>query len=170
MKTKFDLFLESEKEVFEITQTEWIEIHKSHMLKCWEITQMQENIIFNDLKKRIEDDKAESILYHKEQVENALKNNIEVSQEVLKDYPTLKNEVEQRKEQKRLREEYLNLLPKLTQEIFKKLNIGDKIKIDNHKVTVHKKEGTELICKLYRSKTKGIVLNIGDRSTITIGW
>lgn len=125
---------------------------------------------FNDIEKRLQDEEQEARCYHRQEVEEALEEGLSISAEILKDYPTLLKEVEERKERKRLRDERIKALPKLTEDIFETLKVGDKIKIDNHKVTVYKKEGNNLICRLYRSKTKAICLKIGDRATITIGW
>jgi hypothetical protein len=159
-KSLMNIFEESGKEVYQVSKNEWVSIMRDHHINtcCRPV-----NEFINHTLKEVE-------LFHQQEVENALKNNIELPTIVLADYPSIIEKVEQVKAREQAKKEAEELAPKLTQDIFNMLNIGDKITIGNTKVTVNKKENNELICKLYRSRTKGVALSIGDKANISIGW
>ena len=77
-------FEESQKEVYQVTRNEWINIKIDHMTEWYNKAKITEG-----LKSRLETEKIEASCFHREQVENALKKNVKVSAEVLKDYPEL---------------------------------------------------------------------------------
>ena len=152
-KSLLEQFEESGKEVYQVTKNEWINIMNDHYVNVCGYT--QEN--FNTY------DKIEVECFHSGNVKKALENNLIVSEEVLKDYAELKEKVEI--EKKKDAES-----PRLTKDIFNILNIGDKIKVNNYKLTVHEKDNNSLTLRLYKSRTKAIQLFIGDKANISIGW
>lgn len=166
-KTELEEFEETGREVYQVTRDVWIQIHSNHILHWINATNEQlpinEQIQYIDINKRLCDDVIESSCFHKEQVERALRHNIEVSEEVLKDYAGLKEKIqaEQKAEQD---------APRLTKDIFEILKAGDKITVNNYKLTVDKKEENSLILRIYKKRKQGIKLIIGDKAKISIGW
>jgi hypothetical protein len=150
-------FENSNLEVYEVTKNKWVEIMQNHM-----ITWYNESDI-TDINKRLENDNLEASLFHKEQVSKALKQGITVHEEVLKDYEGLKEEIENK-----LLEE--SQKPRITQADINNLKIGDKFKLNDYKLTVYKFENENVVAKLYRSKTKAILIKNGDDGIITLGW
>lgn len=155
--TKLEQFEESGKEVYQVTQKEWVEIMEDqHVNVC--------NRSQEEFDKYI---KQEVQLFHKEQVFNALKDGIEISEEVLKDYPDMTEKLKIYKRKQAEKES----IPTITKEIISNFSEGDKITIDGHyKVTLHKKENDSIICKIYRKQKQAIILSIGDRHTLSKGW
>jgi hypothetical protein len=151
-------FEESGKEVYQVTKNEWIEIHKSHMLEWYNKTGIAEG-----LQNRLKTDEIESSCFHKEAVTGALKKNIDISTEVLKDYPGLKEKI-------KAEQERINSISVLTQEIYSTLTEGNKITVNGYKLTVYKKVNNKIICRIYRKQKQGIDLFIGERYNISIGW
>lgn len=155
--TKLEQFEESGKEVYQVTQKEWVEIMEDqHVNVC---NRSQEE--FDKYTKQ------EVQLFHKEQVFNALKDGIKISEQALKDYPDMIEKLEIYKRKQAEKES----VPIITKEIILNFSEGDKITIDGHyKVTLYKKENDSIICKIYRKQKQAIRLSIGDRHTLVKGW
>jgi hypothetical protein len=159
-KSLLKQFEESEKEVYQVTQKEWINIMKEHFVNSCNRSEKEFNTY----------DKIEVECFHKSSVEQALKKDIEVSEIILKDYPGLIEQIKIEIEKEKFKQKQLEATPIFTLELFNSLTKGDKITIGLQKMTVCKKENNSLICKLYRCKRKGIELTIGERCNIKIGW
>lgn len=156
--SKLDQFFESGKKVYEITQQEYIGIKIDHMLKWYEKAGITENI-----EKRLETDKIEAECFHRDQVTWALKDNIAVPEKVLEDYIGLPEKIKEKQER-------INSIPLLTQELYSTLQEGNKIIVDGYKVTVHRKEDNKIICRLYKKRKQGIELYLNNRYNIIVGW
>lgn len=165
-------FEESGLEVYQVTQNKWIEIHNNHMLN-W-INQinktLSENEKIKDIENRLYANKIEAQCFHESNVFRALKDNKVVSEEVLKDYPQIIEEVKREIKAEEQKQRCIESVPIFTQETFNSLNVNDKIKIGTQKVTVYKKENNDMICRLYKCRNKGIALTVGERYNISIGW
>lgn len=153
-------FENSGKEVYQVTQNEWVNIMKDHFVNSCKRPEQEFNTY----------DKIEVKCFHKSKVEGALKNGSIVPETVLKDYPGIMEEVKKEIEREELKQKQYKNIPIFTQEIFNNLNIGDKITVGVQKVTVYKKEKNTLVCKLYRCKKQGIELIVGGRYNIKMGW
>lgn len=170
MKTLLEIFQESGKGIYEVTRNEWVEIHKSHALKCINaINKMSDiNEQITDIEKRLYNDKIESESFHKAQVERALKDGIEVSEIVLKDYEGLKDKI---KAEQNRQEEIRKSKIELTYDMVKDIEENTKIMINNIKYTLIEKDTNCIVCKPYRSKNKAYQLPLGQLiNKFSIGW
>lgn len=170
MKTLLDIFEESNKEVYEVAKNEWINIIKDNTLNY--IKELNNSLSSDrkiiDIENRLENEVLEAICFHREQVENALKNNIQVSDEVLKDYIGLKEKILEDKI-KAIEKEKSKIL--LTYENMKELKINAKIMIDNYKMTLKEITNNYIICKPYRSKNKLWKISLNEKvNNFSIGW
>ena len=164
----FNEFLESNIEVYELTQNEWVEIHNNHMMECWKITQQQSNIKFNDINKRLERETIEAKCFHKAQVESALKNGLEVSKTVLKDYEGLNEQIKER-QRKAIEKENSRIL--LTYDMIKDIKANTKLVIDGYKVTLKEIKEDCIICKPYKTRNKTWKVSLNCKiSKFAIGW
>jgi invasion protein IalB len=74
------------------------------------------------------------------------------------------------KTKKAEQERYNNQVP-LTAELLNVLQNGTKLTINNTKCTIYKKTENSLIIKLYKARTKGVELFLGERfNQFSIGW
>ena len=156
--SKLDEFEQSKKEVYQVTQREWIDImHDQHVIQCHRTEEEFNKYTMQEVQ-----------CFHKLQVREALKQGIEVPENVLADYPTLKQEVENKL--KAEQERYNSQVP-LTAELLNVLQNGTKLTINNTKCTVYKKTENSLIIKLYKARTKGVELFLNERfNQFSIGW
>jgi len=141
------------KEVYEVTQNEWLTIMQDHLVNtCGRSIEL-----FNAT------DKIEIECFHKSQVEQALKKGIIVSELVLKDYVGLVEKV-QAKQTK------IESIPILTKEICDSLQVGNKITVDGCKLTVYRKDENSIIARIYRKQKQAYELIIGERYNLVMGW
>lgn len=170
MKTLLELFEESGKEVYEITRSEWIEIQKDHTLN-WikavnETLNKDEKI--KDIGNRLYADSIEARCFHKAQVERALKDGIDVSETILKDYEGMKDKI---KAEQNRQEEIRKSKIELTYDMVKDIEENTKIMINNIKYTLIGKDTNFIVCKPYRSKNKAYQLPLGQLiNKFSIGW
>jgi hypothetical protein len=150
-------FEESGKEVYQVTQKEWLNIMYDHFI--------------NTCKRSAEEfykvDKIEIKCFHQSQVSGAIKKGIEVSEEVLKDYAGLKEQILSKL---KAEEKKKNSTPILTEELYNTLQEGNKITVNGYKLTVYKKENKSIIARVYRKQKQAVELLIGDRYNIIVGW
>lgn len=153
-------FEDSGKEVYQVTQNEWVTIMTDHFV----------NTCGHNLENVEKYDTIEFKCYHQENVKRALKSKLDVSEEVLNDYPSLKKiiQIEDEREQERI--ERINNIPVLTDSTFNLLNVGNKITVNGQKFTIHKKEDQSIIARLYRKQNQAMKLHIGERYSIIVGW
>jgi hypothetical protein len=170
MKTLLELFEESGKEVYEVTRSEWIEIHKDHTLN-WikEINKtLSKDEQIKDIGNRLHTDSIEAGCFHQAQVERALKDGIEVSEIVLKDYKGMKDKI---KAEQNRQEEIRKSKIELTYDMVKDIKKNTKIMINNIKYTLIEKDTNCIVCKPYRSKNKAYQLPLGQLiNKFSIGW
>lgn len=157
MSIALNKFEETGKETYQVTQAEWVEIYKNHMIEWY----IKTGII--DIKNRLEANKIESECFHRDNVRMALEKEIEVSEEVLKDYIGLKEQIQKKKEEK-------EKIPVFTQDIFNTLQKGNKITVNGYKLTVYNKNNNSLIARVYKKQKQAIELLIGERYNIVVGW
>jgi len=150
-----DEFEKSGKEVHEVTKQEWVDIMIDHYKSFNQ---------YNTQSYHGEGDKIEFECFHKEQIERALRNNIIVDENILKDYPQLKEKIQRQIEKEQS-------VPIFTEDIYNTIVEGQKIVVNGHyKLTVYKKFKNGITARLYRSKKKAVDLLIGNRYTIELGW
>lgn len=150
-------FEESEKEVYQVTRNEWVNIMYDHLVNTCKRPINE----FNNI------DKIEVECYHKEQVTGVLKKGIEVPAIVLNDYVGLKDKIISEQKAKQEKE---NSIPVFTQDIFNTLKEGNKITVNGYKLTIHKKENKSIIARVYKKQKQAIELLIGERYNIVVGW
>jgi len=151
--TQFEI---TEKEVYEVTQNEWLTIIQDHLI----------NTCNRSIEEFNASSKTEIKCFHREQVERALKKGIEIAEIVLKDYPTLKSEVKAKQD----KINSIPLLPVFTPDIYDTLQEGNKITVNGYKLTVYKKEEKSIIARIYRKQKQALELLIGERYNIIMGW
>lgn len=157
MKTLLDFFEESGKEIFEITQKEWVNISLDNIKYCDSLLGINTDEVTLEIKTGEAED------YHKNIVLEALRNNIIVSNEVMKDYPNLIEVVNNERKEEQQKIELINYLPELKE--------GVKITVDGSKLTIVNKDKDSILCRLYRSRKKGIRINLTDKlNSFSIGW
>ncbi len=156
--SKLDNFETTGKEVYQVTQNEWIDImYDQHVNQCGRTEQE-----FNQYTKQ------EIECYHKQEVRKALEKGISISEKILADYPNLKQEVENKL---RVEQERYNNQIALTPELLATLQDGNKIMVNGNKLTVHHKTDNSIIARLYKSHNKAIELFINERfNSFVIGW
>jgi len=156
--SKLDDFEQSKKEVYQLTQNEWLVImHDQHVNQCGRTEQEFNQYTAQEVK-----------CFHREQVREALKEGISVPEKVLADYPTLKQDIENK--QKAEQEKYNKQIP-LTSELLATLQNGNKIMVNGNKLTVHHKTDNSVIARLYKSHNKAIELFVNERfNSFIIGW
>lgn len=146
-------FEDSGKEVYEVTCQEWANIMKDHFI--------------NSCNRSIDEFNNTNIIevkcFHREQVYRALEKGIEVPEIVLRDYPTLKSELQTKQDK-------INSIPILTQDIFNTLQEGNKITVNGSKLTIHKKKDNSIVARIYRKRNKGLELIVGERYSLVMGW
>lgn len=156
--SKLEDFEKSGKEVYQVTLSEWLDImHDQHVIQCHRTEQEFSQCTMQEVK-----------CYHKQEVTGALKEGIEVPANVLFDYPTLKQEIENKL--KAEQKQYNKQIP-LTTELLNMLQEGTKLTINNTKVTVYQKTENSLIVRLYKAHKKGVKFLLDDRfNQFSIGW
>ena len=146
-------FMNENKEVYQVTKNEWVEIMRDHHLNSCNRTQEE---FENHTKQEVE-------CYHLEQVRNALKQEISITEAVMLDYPGLIEKTQARKQEEQNK-------PKITLEQIQNLKINDKIMIDHYKFTVHSITDNKVVARLYKSKRKAIEITEGMYGKLSLGW
>lgn len=138
--------------VYDICIANWIVIKKQYLTKyCYRD--------FTD------QDLLECNLFHKEQVYRALLKNIEVSEFVLSDYEeSLQDKAKQEIEKIKQIESEKSLLSSTD------LEIGDKLILENIKVTFIKQDENDLYFRIYKKHKKCFVIKNNTMIKHTIGW
>jgi len=150
-------FEDSEKEVYQVTCQEWLNIMQDQLV----------NICNRSIEEFKVTDTIEIKCFHKSQVEGAIRRGIEVPEIVLKDYPGIKEKIEK---EVKAKQDKINSIPLLTQEIYNTLQEGNKITVNGLKLTVYRKDQNSIIGRIYRKQKQALELLIGERYNLVIGW
>lgn len=76
-------FIDSDKEIHQITQNEWVSIMRDHSV----------NVCGRTLEYFEKCENQEAQCFHRQEIKQALKSNLDVSEEVLHEYPELKQTI-----------------------------------------------------------------------------
>ena len=133
--------------IWDITKDEYVKMKMEYMTTYYnELSKIDKNLNISEL---LENNKNEAEAYHFDNVREALRKGIKVSDRVLSDYKTLYDEV-----QKELiaEAERKSKQVKLTKELFLGILNNSKIKINGIKFTLKGITNDYIICREYRKR------------------